>query len=219
MQKQVDLGGRVFRDGSGHESAGTAVFGPDLLLQLRHLLGRRVQRQCPAPLIQRLDPAPDGPVDIAQVAAGQRAELSVFGDDYPTADGTGVRDYIHVMDLAEGHAAALAFLSQTTGWHAINLGTGRPASVLQMLAAYERACGRKLDFVIGPRREGDAARVWADASKARELLGWTASRTLEDMCADSWRWCSTNPRGYESAALAAPAPPVAPAALVAPAAP
>jgi UDP-glucose 4-epimerase len=160
---------------------------------------------------------------IERVAAGRLPRLTVHGGDYATPDGTAERDYLHVVDLALGHVAAIDWLARLAPgagtFEAINLGTGRPASVLQMLAAYERACGRKLDFVIGPRREGDAARVWADASKARELLGWTASRTLEDMCADSWRWCSTNPRGYESAALAAPAPPVAPAALVAPAAP
>lgn len=128
---------------------------------------------------------------IAQVAAGQRTELSVlsvFGDDYPTADGTGVRDYIHVMDLAEGHAAALAFLSRTTGWHAINLGTGKGSSVLEMIQAFEKASGQQVPYKIVARRAGDVAACYADPQKAVEALNWRATRTLHDMCASTWRF-------------------------------
>ena len=123
---------------------------------------------------------------IAQVAAGQRAELSVFGDDYPTADGTGVRDYIHVMDLAQGHAAALAFLSVTTGWHAINLGTGKGYSVLDMIQAFEKASVQRVPYKIVARRAGDVAACYADPHKASEALNWRATRTLDDMCASTW---------------------------------
>jgi UDP-glucose 4-epimerase len=142
---------------------------------------------------------------ILQVLVGRREQLTVHGGDYETPDGTAERDYLHVVDLALGHRAALDWLfalppGGAGRFEAVNLGTGRGVSVLQMLRAYERACGRALDFVVGPRREGDAARVWADASKAQALLGWRAERSLEDMCADSWRWCSNNPRGYEEAA-------------------
>lgn len=125
---------------------------------------------------------------IAQVAAGQRAELSVFGGDYPTADGTGVRDYIHVMDLVEGHVAALGFLSRTIGWHAINLGTGKGYSVLDMIQAFEKASGRKVPYKIVARRAGDVAACYADPRKASEALNWRATRTLDDMCASSWRF-------------------------------
>ena len=125
---------------------------------------------------------------IAQLAAGQRTELSVFGADYPTADGTGVRDYIHVMDLAEGHAAALGFLSVTTGWHAINLGTGKGYSVLDMIRAFEEASGQQVPYKIVARRAGDAAACYADPHKAGESLSWRAIRTLDDMCASTWRF-------------------------------
>ena len=125
---------------------------------------------------------------IAQVAAGQLAVLSVFGDDYPTADGTGIRDYIHVMDLAEGHAAALGFLSQTTGWHALNLGTGAGYSVLDVIQAFERAAGRQVPYKIVARRVGDVAACYADPKKAIEALNWSATRTLYDMCASTWRF-------------------------------
>ena len=125
---------------------------------------------------------------IAQVAAGQRAELSVFGADYSTADGTGVRDYIHVMDLAQGHAAALAFLSVTTGWHDINLGTGKGYSVLDMIRAFEEASGQQVPYKIVARRAGDAAACYADPHKAGESLNWRATRTLDDMCASTWRF-------------------------------
>jgi UDP-glucose 4-epimerase len=125
---------------------------------------------------------------IAQVASGKLPQLNVFGDDYDTPDGTGVRDYIHVMDLAEGHNAALDFLEQETGWHAINLGTGTGYSVLEMVRAFERASGRAVPYVLAPRRAGDIAACYAKAEKAREQLGWTATRTLEYMCESTWRF-------------------------------
>jgi UDP-glucose 4-epimerase len=125
---------------------------------------------------------------IAQVAAGQRPCLSVFGGDYPTEDGTGVRDYIHVMDLAEGHAAALGFLSRTTGWHAINLGTGKGSSVLEMVQAFEKASVREVPYKIVARRAGDVAASYADPKKASELLNWSATRNLDDMCASTWHF-------------------------------
>jgi UDP-glucose 4-epimerase len=115
-------------------------------------------------------------------------EVSVFGNDYPTADGTGVRDYIHVMDLAEGHAAALGFLSRTTGWHAINLGTGKGYSVLEMIQAFEKAAGRRVPYKIVTRRTGDVAKYYADIQKASKLMSWRAVRTLEDMCASTWQF-------------------------------
>lgn len=125
---------------------------------------------------------------IAQVAAGQRTVLSVFGGDYPTKDGTGVRDYIHVMDLAEGHASALNFLSQSTGWHAINLGTGKGFSVLEMVQAFEKASVREVPYKIVSRRAGDVAASYADPKKASELLNWSATRNLDDMCASTWHF-------------------------------
>lgn len=123
---------------------------------------------------------------IAQVAAGQRAELSVFSADYPTVDGTGVRDYIHVMDLAQGHAAALAFLSGTTGWHAINLGAGKGYSVLDMIQAFEKASGQQVPYKIVARRAGVVAACYADPHKASEALNRRATRTVDDMCASTW---------------------------------
>jgi len=125
---------------------------------------------------------------IAQVASGRRAELRVFGNNYPTADVTGVRDYIHLMDLADGHAAALSFLSQTTGWHAINLGTGMGYSVLDMVQAFEKASGRQVPCKVVARRAGDVAACYADPKKASERLNWSATRTLEDMCVRAWRF-------------------------------
>jgi UDP-glucose 4-epimerase len=125
---------------------------------------------------------------IAQVAAGQRNELSVFGDDYPTPDGTGVRDYIDVMDLAEGHGAALDLLRTTTGWHAINLGTGKGYSVLEMVHAFEKASGRKVPYRLASRRAGDVAECYAKPDKASEVLHWTAKRSLDDMCTSTWHF-------------------------------
>ena len=124
---------------------------------------------------------------IAQVASGQSSKLKVFGDDYPTHDGTGVRDYIHVMDLALGHASAVNFLQAHAGWHAFNLGTGKPCSVLELVSAFELVTGRKVPYRIAPRRDGDVAECYADPRKASKLLNWTSKHTLEEMCMSSWR--------------------------------
>ncbi len=133
---------------------------------------------------------------IARVAAGTLPVLRVFGTDYDTPDGTGVRDYIHVMDLAEGHQAAIAFLQGQPGWHALNLGAGQGHSVLEVVRAFERASGRTLAWDAAPRREGDLPAYYADASKAAELLGWRAHRDLDDMCASTWRWqCKASEAG------------------------
>lgn len=135
---------------------------------------------------------------IAQVAAGKLPYLRVYGNDYPTHDGTGVRDYIHVCDLAAGHVAALAELEKNgPGVRAINLGTGTGYSVLDVLHAYEKACGRALPFRVEGRRSGDVAACYADPTYARELLGWSAKYGLDRMCADSWRWQRQNPNGYD----------------------
>ena len=125
---------------------------------------------------------------VAKVAVGELASLGVFGNDYDTPDGTGVRDYIHVMDLAEGHLAALNFLQHQAGWHAINLGTGQGYSVLDMVRAFERASGRPVAYEIKPRRAGDVASCYANPAKAAALLGWKATRGLEEMCDSTWRW-------------------------------
>jgi UDP-glucose 4-epimerase len=124
---------------------------------------------------------------IALVASGQRTTLNVFGGDYPTSDGTGVRDYIHVMDVAEGHVAVLNFLSRSTGWHAINLGTGRGYSVLDMVRAFEKVSGRKVPYEMVARRAGDVPACYANPKKAADLLKWTAKRSLEEMCKSTWR--------------------------------
>jgi UDP-glucose 4-epimerase len=123
---------------------------------------------------------------VARVAAGRLPRLRVFGDDYATPDGTGVRDYIHVMDLAEGHLAALDFLNRASGWHAINLGTGRGYSVLEMVRGFEAASGRAVPFDIAPRRAGDIAACYARVDKATELLHWQAQRDLATMCTSMW---------------------------------
>lgn len=134
---------------------------------------------------------------ITQVAVGKRDRLAVFGDDYDTVDGTGVRDYLHVEDLADGHVRAVEFaLNGEGGFTAINLGTGRGTSVLQLVAAFEQASGRRIPYDIMPRRPGDIAAAWADPDLAYRLLGWRAVRTIEQMCADGWRWQSQNPLGY-----------------------
>ena len=125
---------------------------------------------------------------VAQVAAGQREALSVYGNDYPTPDGTGVRDYIHVCDLAEGHVAALRYLQDHPGLLTLNLGTGRPVSVLEMVRGFEQASGRPVPYRIVPRRPGDVAACWADPSLAERLLGWRAGRDLDAICTDAWRW-------------------------------
>ncbi|MGI2047575.1 UDP-glucose 4-epimerase GalE [Shewanella oncorhynchi] len=135
---------------------------------------------------------------IAQVAVGKRTALSVFGNDYPTHDGTGVRDYIHVVDLANGHLKALAKLATKPGLVTYNLGTGQGYSVLDMVKAFEKACGNTIAYQIAPRRPGDIAACYADPTHAREDLGWQATHTLEDMANSSWHWQSTNPNGYNS---------------------
>ncbi len=133
---------------------------------------------------------------IAQTAIGKREYLSVFGDDYDTHDGTGVRDYIHVMDLAEGHLKALDKIDSFNRVMTINLGTGKGYSVLDMVKAFERASGVKIPYKIAPRRAGDIATCYADPSYAKEVLGWEAKRGIDEMCKDSWRWQSNNPNGY-----------------------
>lgn len=134
---------------------------------------------------------------VAQVAVGKREKLSVFGGDYDTPDGTGVRDYIHVMDLVEGHVVALSYIRENRGLHTFNLGTGSGYSVLQMVEAFSRASGREIPYEIVGRRAGDIAASWADPSYAVQSLGWRAMRTLEDMCADTWGWQEANPRGFD----------------------
>ena len=133
---------------------------------------------------------------IAQVAVGKLACLGVFGDDYDTPDGTGVRDYIHVVDLAKGHVKALKKIEDKSGVSIYNLGTGKGYSVLQVVKAFEKACGKTIPYAIKPRRPGDIATCYADASKAKAELGWEAEYDIERMCADSWRWQSNNPDGY-----------------------
>ena len=134
---------------------------------------------------------------IAQVAVGKLEKLGVFGDDYDTPDGTGVRDYIHVVDLAKGHVKAMKKLAPGSGVSIYNLGTGNGYSVFDVLHAYEKACGKTLPYEIKERRAGDIATCYCDASKAKEELGWIAEKGIEEMCADSWRWQSNNPNGYE----------------------
>jgi UDP-glucose 4-epimerase len=135
---------------------------------------------------------------VAQVCVGRREQLSVFGNDYDTPDGTGVRDYIHVVDLAKGHVAALDKLySEELGCEAVNLGTGKGVSVLELVEGMAQATGKPVPYEISPRRPGDVASVWADPEMAQERLGWTASLGLKEMCEDTWRWQSTNPLGYK----------------------
>lgn len=132
---------------------------------------------------------------VAQVAVGKLDCVQVYGDDYDTPDGTGVRDYIHVMDLAEGHVAALAYGASHDGFEAVNLGTGRGSTVLDVVHAYEKACGKNIPVEFTARRAGDVAASYADVTKAKELLGWTASADLQQMCNDSWRFTLQNPNG------------------------
>ncbi|MEG0750876.1 MAG: UDP-glucose 4-epimerase GalE [Oscillospiraceae bacterium] len=134
---------------------------------------------------------------VAQVAVGRLPFVSVYGHDYPTADGTGVRDYIHVCDLATGHVAALKALEKSCGLLTCNLGTGVGYSVLEVITAFSRACGREIPFKFADRRPGDIAQCYADCSFATSALGWRATRSLDDMCRDSWRWQSGNPNGYD----------------------
>ena len=133
---------------------------------------------------------------IAQVAVGKLEYLNVFGNDYDTPDGTGVRDYIHVVDLAKGHVKAVKKLTDKEGVSIYNLGTGVGYSVLDVLHAYEKACGKTLKYEIKPRRDGDVAVCYSDSAKAKKELGWVAEKGIEEMCADSWKWQSMNPDGY-----------------------
>ena len=135
---------------------------------------------------------------IARVAVGTLPYLNVFGNDYPTPDGTGVRDYIHVTDLATGHMAALDYAAAHTGVEVFNLGTGTGYSVLDMVHAFSRACGRDIPYRIAPRRSGDIAACYADVTKAKEVLGWSARLGIDDMCRSAWNWQSRNPNGYDS---------------------
>lgn len=137
---------------------------------------------------------------ITQVAAGKRERLNVFGKDWPTPDGTGVRDYLHVVDLAAGHLRAFEYAGTRTGCIEINLGTGRGTSVLELVQAFEQATGRRVPYAIAPRRPGDVAACWADPSRAHELLGWRAERSIAQACADGWRWQQDNPNGYRDQA-------------------
>lgn len=134
---------------------------------------------------------------VAQVAIGRREKLTVFGGDYPTPDGTCLRDYIHVMDLAEGHVKAIEYAVSNKGCEVFNLGTGTPYSVLELVNAFEKSNGLKVNYEIGPRRPGDLPKVWSNANKAKALLNWEAKRTLSDMCKDAWNWQKNNPMGYK----------------------
>ena len=136
---------------------------------------------------------------VSQVAIGKLPCLSVYGDDYDTVDGTGVRDYIHVVDLARGHVCAIRKLETNCGLFICNLGTGKGYSVLEVLHAFEKACGKQIPYVIDPRRPGDIAECYADPTKAKNELGWVAQYGIEDMCADSWNWQQKNPDGYNTA--------------------
>ena len=135
---------------------------------------------------------------ISQVAVGKLEKLGVFGDDYDTPDGTGVRDYIHVVDLAKGHVKAINYIFSNPGLEVINLGTGVGYSVLDMVKAFGKACGKEIPYEIKPRRAGDIAMCYADPAKAARVLGWKAEKGLDEMCADTWRWQSQNPNGYEA---------------------
>ncbi|ANW90642.1 UDP-glucose 4-epimerase [Neisseria meningitidis] len=134
---------------------------------------------------------------ICQVAAGKLPQLAVFGGDYPTPDGTGMRDYIHVMDLAEGHVAAMQAKSNVAGTHLLNLGSGRASSVLEIIRAFEAASGLTIPYEVKPRRAGDLACFYADPSYAKAQIGWQTQRDLTQMMEDSWRWVSNNPNGYD----------------------
>ena len=133
---------------------------------------------------------------ISQVAVGKLEKLGVFGNDYHTPDGTGVRDYIHVVDLADGHVKAIKYIFTNPGLDIINLGTGTGYSVLDMVKAFSKACGKEIPYEIKPRRAGDIDMCYADPTKAARVLGWKAKRGLDEMCRDTWRWQSQNPNGY-----------------------
>ena len=135
---------------------------------------------------------------VSQVAVGRRDHLTVFGNDYPTPDGTCRRDYIHVIDLADGHVKAVEFAARNKGTEVFNLGTGTPYSVVEIVEAFERSNGVPVKHEFGPRRDGDLPEFWANADKARDVLGWTASRSLDEMCRDTWNWQKNNPKGYSA---------------------
>ena len=135
---------------------------------------------------------------VAQVAVGRRDHLTIFGNDYPTPDGTCRRDYIHVVDLAIGHVKAVEFTAKSKGTEVFNLGTGTPYSVVEIVEAFERSNGVPVKYEFGPRRDGDLPEFWANADKARDVLGWTASRSLDEMCRDTWNWQKNNPKGYSA---------------------
>ena len=137
-------------------------------------------------------------ISFAVGMGGRLEKLGVFGDDYDTPDGTGVRDYIHVVDLAKGHVKAINYIFSNPGLDVINLGTGAGQSVLDMVKAFGKACGKEIPYEIKPRRAGDIAMCYADPAKAARVLGWKAEKGLDEMCADTWRWQSQNPNGYES---------------------
>lgn len=146
---------------------------------------------------ESLDSAPGNLMPyILRVASGQQEALLVHGDDYDTRDGTGVRDYIHVMDVAEAHCAAVRFLDSSPGCIALNVGTGCGHSVLEVIEAFTRVTGRQVPHRIGPRRGGDVPELWADPSKAKRILGWAAEKNIDEMCRDAWEWCISNPHGY-----------------------
>ena len=133
---------------------------------------------------------------ICQVAVGRLDKLSIYGNDYDTPDGTGVRDYLHVVDLAQGHVKALQHLAELPGLALFNLGAGRGYSVLEMVRSFEHATGIRIPHAVAPRRPGDIGSYYADVGRAADVLGWRAERSLEQMCADAWRWQSQNPDGY-----------------------
>ena len=170
-----------------------------------HLLALRYFNPVGAHASGRIGEDPEGIPNnlmpyIMQVATGRHPFVRVFGDDYPTPDGTGVRDYIHVVDLALGHLAALEQIDVVKGFQAVNLGTGTGSSVLEVIAAASRAVGHDLPYRVVDRRPGDVAATWADPSAAQRLLGWRATRGLDEMAADHWRWQSRNPQGYATGA-------------------
>jgi UDP-glucose 4-epimerase len=129
---------------------------------------------------------------IARVVMGQKGDLEIYGDDYDTPDGTCLRDYIHIMDLADGHLSALRFMDESSGFNVFNLGTGYGVSVLELVNAFRKVSGKEISYRISPRRDGDAPASYADCNKAAGLLGWIAKRSLEEMCESTWRWCEAN---------------------------
>ncbi|EJD6080716.1 UDP-glucose 4-epimerase GalE [Providencia alcalifaciens] len=200
----------TFTTGATASPYGTSKYMVERILEDMHIS----DPECSATLLRYFNPVgahPSGEMGedplgipnnltpyITQVAVGKRPFLSIFGNDYPTIDGTGVRDYIHVMDLADGHVAALGAVSQQPGLHIFNLGTGKGTSVLEMLHAFEVACGKSIAHEFKARREGDIAEYWSTPEKARRELNWEVTRSIQDMADDAWRWQCNNPEGYNS---------------------